>query len=271
MAYVLFAVAERASLAPLMDLRMFTRRPVLAGAFLMLMATALLIAFFFLGSVNLQHLRDLNPLKTGLFILPVAVATGIGAHQGSRLVGRIGNRATAVAGMVIAAAGTVPLTGLSDTGSLYAVLLPGFSVASLGIGAVFVTATTTALAMVEHREAGPASVSVSVSSNPSTRWAVPSASRSSPRRGLRHRARYGRRLHRRVHGVRGGTRRQRGGGPGARTARQAADDRRTARALNRRSPPGTPTGQRFRMCVRAAGSPFRRPCRCGRLVSRGPG
>ncbi|MCC9705549.1 DHA2 family efflux MFS transporter permease subunit [Streptomyces sp. MNU76] len=156
-AYVLFAVAERTSRAPLMDLRMFTRRPVLAGAFLMLMATALLIAFFFLGSVYLQHLRGFSPLKTGLVFLPVAVATGIGAHLGSRLVGRIGSRATAVGGMVIAAAGTVPLTRLSGTGSVYGGLLPGFVVASLGVGAVFVTATTTALAMVEHREAGLAS------------------------------------------------------------------------------------------------------------------
>ncbi|MEW2403313.1 MFS transporter [Streptomyces sp. NPDC046862] len=156
-AYVLFAVAERASRAPLMDLRMFTRRPVLAGAFLMLMATALLIAFFFLGSVYLQQLRGFSPLETGLVFLPVAVVTGVGAHLGSRLVGRIGSRATAVAGMAIAAAGTVPLTRLSDSGSVYGVLLPGFAVASLGIGAVFVTATTTALAMVEHHEAGLAS------------------------------------------------------------------------------------------------------------------
>ncbi|MDX3241582.1 MFS transporter [Streptomyces sp. ME18-1-4] len=156
-AYILFAVAERAGQAPLMDLRMFTRRPVLAGAFLMLMATALLIAFFFLGSVYLQHLRGFSPLKTGLVFLPVAVATGIGAHLGSRLVGRIGSRATAVAGMVIAAVGTVPLTRLSGTGSVYGSLLPGLVIASLGVGAVFVTATTTALAMVEHREAGLAS------------------------------------------------------------------------------------------------------------------
>ncbi|GLW47504.1 MFS transporter [Streptomyces sp. NBRC 14336] len=156
-AYVLFAIAERAGQAPLMDLRMFTRRPVLAGAFLMLTATALLIAFFFLGSVYLQHLRGFSALKTGLFFLPVALATGIGAHLGSRLVGHIGSRTTAVAGMLIAAAGTAPLTRLSDTGNVYAVLLPGFAVASLGIGAVFVTATTTALAMVEHHEAGLAS------------------------------------------------------------------------------------------------------------------
>ncbi|MEV8308181.1 MFS transporter [Streptomyces flavidovirens] len=155
--YALFAAVERATPTPLMDLRMFTRRPVLAGAFLMLVATALLIAFFFLGSVYLQHARGLSPLRTGLLFLPVAVAVGVGAHLGSRLVGAIGSRTTAVAGMAITAAGTVPLTLLTADGSVYATLLPGLVVASLGIGAVFVTATTTALAMVEHHESGLAS------------------------------------------------------------------------------------------------------------------
>ncbi|MFJ6650837.1 MFS transporter [Streptomyces sp. NPDC091290] len=156
-AYTAFAAVERASRAPLMDLRMFTRRPVLAGAFLMLIATALLISYFFLGSVYLQHIRGLSPLRTGLVFLPVAVATGIGAHLASRLVGTIGSRPTAVAGMTLAAAGTVPLTRLSQTGNVYAGLLPGFVIATLGIGAVLVTAMTTALAMVEPAESGLAS------------------------------------------------------------------------------------------------------------------
>ncbi|MGV9569279.1 MFS transporter [Streptomyces nigra] len=156
-AYTVFAAVERASRAPLMDLRMFTRRPVLAGAFLMLIATALLISYFFLGSVYLQHIRGLSPLRTGLVFLPVAVATGIGAHLASRLVGTLGSRPTAVAGMALAATGTIPLTRLSQTGNVYAGLLPGFVIAALGIGAVLVTAMTTALAMVEPAESGLAS------------------------------------------------------------------------------------------------------------------
>lgn len=155
--YAGFAAVERQSRAPLMDLRMFTRRPVLAGAFLMLIATALLIAYFFLGSVYLQHVRGFSPLKTGLLFLPAAVATGLGAHLASRLVGRMGSRTVAVAGMAIAGAGSVPLTRLSTEGSVYAGLLPGFVVASFGLGTVFVTATTTALGMVDHHEAGLAS------------------------------------------------------------------------------------------------------------------
>jgi EmrB/QacA subfamily drug resistance transporter len=155
--YAGFAAAERASRVPLMDLRMFTRRPVLAGAFLMLVATALLIGFFFLGSVYLQQLRGYGPFATGLLFLPVAVATGVGAHLGSQLVGRIGSRTTAVAGLVLTAAGTVPLAWLPADGSVYARLLPGLVVATFGIGLVFVTAVTTALALVAPEEAGLAS------------------------------------------------------------------------------------------------------------------
>ncbi|MER8004287.1 DHA2 family efflux MFS transporter permease subunit [Streptomyces sp. NPDC094149] len=155
--YGVFVAVERRSRVPLMDLRMFTRRPVVAGVFLMLTATALLIAYFFLSSVYLQHVRGFSPLRTGLVFLPVAVATGLGAHLGSRLVGRIGSRATAVAGMAVAAAGTVPLTTLSAGAGVYAAVVPGLAVASFGLGAVLVTATTTALAMVAHEEAGLAS------------------------------------------------------------------------------------------------------------------
>ncbi|MFH8617917.1 MFS transporter [Streptomyces sp. NPDC017979] len=155
--YAAFAAVERASRAPLMDLRMLARRPVVAGSFLMLVATALLISFFFLGSMYLQHARGFGPLKTGLAFLPVAVGVGLGAHLGSRLVGRIGSRACAVGGTAVATAGAVPLALLSDDSSVYGVFVPGLVVASLGVGAVFVTATTTALAMVAHEEAGLAS------------------------------------------------------------------------------------------------------------------
>ncbi|WP_075033355.1 MFS transporter [Streptomyces mirabilis] len=155
--YAAFAAVERVSRAALMDLRMFTRRLVLVGAFLMLVATALLIGFFLLGSVYLQQQRGYSPLATGLVFLPVAVATGIGARLGSQLVGRIGTLTTAVAGLVVTAAGTLPLVWLPADGSVYARLMPGLVIASFGIGVDFVTAITTALALVAPEEAGLAS------------------------------------------------------------------------------------------------------------------
>jgi len=152
--YAAFLLVERATRAPLIDVRLLTRRPIVAGAVLMLVATALLIAFFFLGSVYLQHARGYTALATGLMFLPVAVATGGGAHLGSRFVSRIGGRPVAAGGLALAAAGSWLLTALPDDGNPWIRLLPGFVIAAAGLGATFVSATTTALGFITHEEAG---------------------------------------------------------------------------------------------------------------------
>ncbi|MGW5775626.1 DHA2 family efflux MFS transporter permease subunit [Streptomyces sp. NPDC003863] len=155
--YATFATVERRTRTPLMDLRMLTRRPVVAGSLLMLVATALLIAFFFLGSMRLQHVDGMDAFRTGLLFLPVALTTAIGAHLGSHLVTKAGPRACATGGMALAAAGCAPLAFLGPTADPWTTLLPALATAALGLGAVFVTATTTALGLIPAHEAGLAS------------------------------------------------------------------------------------------------------------------
>ncbi|MFE1546633.1 MFS transporter [Streptomyces sp. NPDC058718] len=155
--YGLFAAVERASSAPLMDLRMLKRRPVVAGSLLMLIATALLISFFFLGSMQLQHVYGLGAFRTGLLFLPIALTTAIGAHLGSRLVTTAGPRTCATGGLALAALGCLPLTFLTPGANPWATLLPALATASLGLGAVFVAATTTSLGLIAPHEAGLAS------------------------------------------------------------------------------------------------------------------
>jgi EmrB/QacA subfamily drug resistance transporter len=155
--YAAFAVAERASGAPLIDVRLLTRRPVLAGAFLILVATALLIAAFFLTSVHLQHDRGYSALRTGLAFLPVALATAAGAHLAGRLLGGAGARYVAAGGMAVTALGLLPLAWTRLGSGVWTAVVPALSVAALGIGAVFVTAFTTALAPVAAAESGLAS------------------------------------------------------------------------------------------------------------------
>src|SRR5215217_182278 len=77
--YGLLVVVERHVRTPLMRLNLLSRRPIAAGAFLMLIAAGVLIADLFLGSQYLQHLRGLSALETGLFFLPPALALMIGA------------------------------------------------------------------------------------------------------------------------------------------------------------------------------------------------
>ncbi|MFI1385705.1 MFS transporter [Embleya sp. NPDC020886] len=151
--YALFVLVERTRTDPLVPLALLTRRPVVSGAFVMLVASGLLIPLFFLGSLYLQHALGFGPLRTGAVFLPVAVAVAVGAHVGSLLVGRVGARPVGAGGLTIAAAGALWLSRLPEHGGPSDVV-PGLALAAAGLGPAFVAATTTAMSRVRHDEAG---------------------------------------------------------------------------------------------------------------------
>ena len=152
-----FAAAERSTPQPLMAIGLLRRRPVAAAAFLMLVATGLMVGGFFLGSFALQRAHGYSAVHVGLVFLPVAVAVVTGAHTGGRLLTRIPARTVGAAGLALAAVGdTVAAARSQPLG-----LVIGLTVAALGIGATFVTAFTVALADVDPGEAGLRSAVVS--------------------------------------------------------------------------------------------------------------
>ena len=151
--YLLFALRQRTAASPLMDLGLLFRRPVFAGVFVIGIATALMVAVFFLGSFYLQELADLGPLATGLLFLPVALFTMAGANAGGRIIGRTGGRSLGIAGLLVAAIGlTVPAVSTTTVG-----VVVGISLGAAGIGTLFVVAAATALGNVAPHEAGIAS------------------------------------------------------------------------------------------------------------------
>jgi len=142
-----FAVLERKVRRPLLAVGLLGRRPVLAGSFLMLAATGLLVGGFFLASFALQHGHHYSALRTGLVFLPVAVATIAGAQTASHVLARVNARLVAVTGLALAAAGYAAAAHRPQP----AQIVTGLAIAALGIGATFVTAFTASLA-----DAGPA-------------------------------------------------------------------------------------------------------------------
>jgi MFS family permease len=140
-----------------MRTRTLARRPVVSGTFLMLIATGLMLGLFFLTSLYLQRVLGVTPLVTGLLFLPIALAITAGAQIGAHLVGRVGGRGVAVGGLVLTAVGAAVLTQAAVAGGAPIGVLPGFLLAAIGIGPVFVTATSTTLANVPPDEAGVAS------------------------------------------------------------------------------------------------------------------
>ncbi|ALV33178.1 hypothetical protein AS200_14890 [Streptomyces sp. CdTB01] len=78
-----FVAVERRVREPLVRLALFARRSLVGGSMVMLAASGLLIASFFLSSFYVQHVLGFRALKTGLVFLPVAVAITLGAHAAS--------------------------------------------------------------------------------------------------------------------------------------------------------------------------------------------
>jgi EmrB/QacA subfamily drug resistance transporter len=155
--YVLFVVRQRKSASPLMDVRLLIRRPVATGVLHITLATALMIAVFFLGTFYFQNTLGYGPLRTGLLFLPVALATIVSANLAGRLIASQGARRLGVTGLLLAAAGmAVPAFVL---GPVTAVV--GVAVAAAGTGMMYVVASATALGQVAPEEAGVASGIVS--------------------------------------------------------------------------------------------------------------
>ena len=155
--YLAFGVRVRHTAHPLMQLNLLARRPVAVGTLLVMVATALMITVFFLGSFSFQNFRGYSPLRTGLLFLPVALATMAGATLAGRVLARLGPRLLGAAGLGVGGIG-MWVAAIVD-GPI--AMVAGISLAAAGTGAVFVVASATALGQVSPSEAGIASGIVS--------------------------------------------------------------------------------------------------------------
>ena len=155
--WAVFAMVERRVRRPLLTIGLLGRRAVLAGSFLMLAATGLLVGGFFVGSFALQRAHNYSALQVGLAFLPIALALIAGAQTGSRVLARVTTRFVAVTGLALAAAGYAIAAHWPQP----AATVTGLSITALGIGATFVTAFTASLTDAEPAEAGLRSALVS--------------------------------------------------------------------------------------------------------------
>jgi len=150
----LFVAVELISREPLVPLGLLARRPLVAGQLVMLATSGLLLATYFLASLYLQRLLGYTALDTGLAFLPAALATIAGSHLAAHAVSSLGPRPVAAVGFTLAAAGALLLSRLPADASLLVDLLPGLLLATAGLGAGFVVATTTAMTHIDHNQAG---------------------------------------------------------------------------------------------------------------------
>jgi len=95
--------------------------------------TGALFAMFFFVTLYLQQVLGDDALQAGLSFLPITLSVFTASSFAPRLVARFGVRTVVTAGMLIATAGLLLLTGMRPGGSYFAVVLPGGILSGLGM------------------------------------------------------------------------------------------------------------------------------------------
>ncbi len=170
---VVFVVIESRVEHPLLPFRVFANRTRAASfAAMMLMPAAMFSMFFFL-SLYMQLVIGYDALHTGFAFLPFCVGMIFSAGLVSNLVTKIDPKFIAGVGTLIAAsalfgfsrlsvddsasdvlAAMQPGTHLGDSINYWTQIMPFIFVMSVGMGAVFVPLTLTAVHHLRHEDAG---------------------------------------------------------------------------------------------------------------------
>ena len=111
-------VAEVRNPDPLIDLRLFGIRSFAIAATVSVVGSVALFGAEFLLPLYLQVLRGKSAFEAGLFLLPLAIASGIVSPLAGRLTDRIGPRLPVVVGFLLVAFNTFQLSKLTLDTSL---------------------------------------------------------------------------------------------------------------------------------------------------------
>ncbi|MER7108296.1 MFS transporter [Streptomyces sp. NPDC000229] len=136
------AVQQRRSAHPIVPPAVARSVPVTAAMALLLVTTAALFGTLFTATFLLQDVLDLDPLATGLRVLPMTALMVLGAPVAGAALRRHGARRTALTGSVLVVLGIAALSRLSTAASAAETGM-GFALLGAGFTTVMVTATGT--------------------------------------------------------------------------------------------------------------------------------
>ena len=122
-----------------------------------LLVGAGLFAMFLFLTYYFQLNLGYSPIRAGLAFLPFSAGIILTAGVVSQLLPRLGPKKLMVPGMVAAVIGMLLLTQIGQETSYFTHVLPAELLLSVGLAAVFVPASSTALIGVEPHDAGVAS------------------------------------------------------------------------------------------------------------------
>jgi EmrB/QacA subfamily drug resistance transporter len=137
---ILFAVRETRTRQPLLPLRLFRSVSLSAGTVLVILLMFAMFGAMFFMTFFLENVHGLDPVATGVRLLPMTGMLIVGAPLSGTVITRIGPRFPIMTGMLLAA---VALFGLSRIGVASSPndTIPWFLMLGLGLSPVMVGAT----------------------------------------------------------------------------------------------------------------------------------
>lgn len=152
-----FVLVEARTRRPLVPLSFFAHRTRTAANAATVLLSAALSTTFFLSTLYMQNILGMGPLHTGLAYLPFCAALLAAISVVGRIIGVLGVRTTAVAGLLCAAAGGCWLATLPADGNLWLDVVPGMIAMAVGMALGLIALQNAALAGVTDADAGLAS------------------------------------------------------------------------------------------------------------------
>jgi hypothetical protein len=136
----LFVLRERRAREPLLPLRLFRSVSLSAGTVLVILLMFALFGAMFFMTFYLENVHGADPVKTGLWLLPMTGMLIIGSPVSGILLTRLGPRIPLAVGMLLAAVALFGLSRLNATSSPSSTTV-WFLILGLGLSPVIVGAT----------------------------------------------------------------------------------------------------------------------------------
>jgi EmrB/QacA subfamily drug resistance transporter len=149
---------------PIMPLRIFRIRSLIASSVVRGLLVSGMFASFFLGALYLQGVRGYSPLDTGLAFLPMTLVVGLMSRGvTSALTRRFGNLPMVVGGLILIGISLALLARVTPTTAYAPLLVSSYVLLGLGAGSAMSPLLSIALSDVPHQDAGLGSGIVNVS------------------------------------------------------------------------------------------------------------
>jgi EmrB/QacA subfamily drug resistance transporter len=153
-----FVVVEARARTPLIPLRIFRHRNLVAATIIRSVYTLGGPGFIFLGALYMAHVLGYSPLRTGLAFLPLSVIIGfISLAFIPWLVHRVRLRTLVIVGLLIVTAGLLGMARISVHTGFLAGILPPMILIAVGNALVFMPSVSIAMSDVPASETGLAS------------------------------------------------------------------------------------------------------------------